>query len=250
MPRVLGAGADDIKVAIKAIPGARGLWGALRNARSSVLRWVYGDNYHETIFTRIWSENLWGDPESRSGTGSSLSQTACLRQELAELLKEFLVRRLLDIPCGDFNWMKEVPFPLGLVYVGGDIVEEMVITNGARYGNDSVSFRKMNILRDPLPRVDLVVCRDCFIHFGFEDIFDAIRNLKRSGSTYLLTTHWAGVRDNLDIRTGQRGRPLNLTRPPFDFPPALRLIDEQCTEGSGRFRDKALGMWRLEDLRS
>lgn len=248
MLKVLGPGAKQVRAGIRSVPGTRRLWGAIRNARLSVLRSLYGSQYHEVVFTKVFRENVWGDPESRSGTGSSLSQTAFVREGLAELVKEFAVCRLLDIPCGDFHWMKEVEFPLRMAYTGGDIVDEIVTRNTARYGNGRAVFQKMDILRDPLPEVDMVLCRDCFIHFGFDDISTAIRNLKRSGSVYLLTTHYTGDRDNVDIRTGQLGRPLNLTRSPFGFPPPLRLVDERCTEGEGRFRDKALALWRLGDL--
>jgi hypothetical protein len=64
---------------------------------------------------------------------------------------------------------------------------------------------------------------------------------------YLLTTHYASDRANDDICTG-RWRPLNLTRPPFNFPPPLFVIDEECTEADGRYKDKRLALWRLEDL--
>ena len=52
---------------------------------------------------------------------------------------------------------------------------------------------------------------------------------------------------NIDIVTGD-WRPLNLERPPFGFPPAHELINEQCSEGNGAFRDKSLGLWRIADL--
>ena len=35
---------------------------------------------------------------------------------------------------------------------------------------------------------------------------------------------------------------------PFNFPPPLRLVNENCTEGDGAYGDKCLGLWRLADL--
>lgn len=239
--------AEHVKASIRRIPGGRRLWRALRAARLSVLKWMYGDRYYEHAFGRMWRDNCWDDAESRSGTGSNLEQTAFLRDALPDLLRDLRVGYLLDIPCGDFHWMKEVHLPRGLVYLGGDIVEEIIRTDNDKYANNTISFRKLDILRDALPRVDLVLCRDCFVHFSFTDIFRAMCNLKRSGSTYLLVTHFSDDRQNSDIITG-RWRPLNLTRPPFNFPPPLRVIDERCTEAEGRYRDKELALWRLEDL--
>jgi len=68
----------------------------------------YGDRYMPSVFSQIHRNNLWGEQESVSGNGSSLAATANLRQELPPLLAGLNVTSLLDAPCGDFNWMKEV----------------------------------------------------------------------------------------------------------------------------------------------
>jgi len=237
----------EVRSTLRRIPGARRLTHALYSPLLMILRSVYGDAYRQVVFRAIWISNHWGDPESRSGTGSNLSETAVLRSRLASLLESLAVRCLLDVPCGDFHWMKGVQFPPGLVYEGGDIVEQVVDRNHRQYGGETRLFRTMDLLRDPLPAADLILCRDCFVHFSFVDIFAAVSNLKRSGSKYLLTTHYASDRANDDIRTG-RWRPLNLTRPPFNFPPPLFVIDEECSEAGGQYRDKRLALWRLEDL--
>jgi hypothetical protein len=39
---------------------------------------------------------------------------------------------LLDIPCGDFNWMKLLN--LGVDYIGADIVGELIAENRRRFG--------------------------------------------------------------------------------------------------------------------
>lgn len=219
----------------------------LRSVRLFVLKQMYGEKYHEVVFTRIWKKNSWGDNDSKSGSGSNLHQTEVVRRELVELLDDLPVDRFLDIPCGDFNWMKHVQFRPGLTYLGGDIVEEVVRQNNDRYGKDTLSFSKLNVLRDELPKVDLVMCRDCLVHFGSSDVFQALRNFKRSGSTYLLVTHFEGDREDRDIMTGE-WRPINFTKPPFNFPPPLRVINERCTEFGQQYNDKSLALWRLEDI--
>lgn len=235
---------------LKKIPGVLTTVRFFRAVRMSILKRIYGGRFQEVRFTKVWRRNLWYDPESRSGAGSNLKETAILRVELAALLKDINVRTLADIPCGDFNWMKEVSLPPGLQYLGGDIVEPLIQENIKRYGNASVSFRKINLLSDRLPSVDVVLCRDCLVHHSNADALAAIRNLKSSGSTYLLLTHYSGNRENRDVplRIPGQWRPLNLTRPPFNFPPPLKSIDEHCTENEGNFQDKQLALWRLEDL--
>lgn len=148
---------------------------------------------------------------------------------------------MLDAPCGDFNWLSQVP--LNVDYFGYDIVEPVINANIARYSSSRVKFMRADITSDPLPRVDLVLCRDCLVHFSFEDIFLTLRNVLKSGARYLLTTTFPG-RVNRDIATGD-WRPLDFERKPFRFPKAVKIINEDCTEFDGAYRDKSLGLWDM-----
>ncbi|MGH8131319.1 MAG: class I SAM-dependent methyltransferase [Steroidobacteraceae bacterium] len=194
-----------------------------------------------SVFDGIYHSNHWGGDESRSGTGSSLAQTRVVRQVLPELLSELGCRSMLDAPCGDFNWLSQVP--LDVEYFGYDIVGRAIASNTQRYGSDRVRFVRGDITSSRLPRVDLILCRDCLVHLSYSDAFLALRNFLRSGARYLLTTTFPG-RANRDIVTGA-WRPLDLERPPFKFPKPARVINEVCTESSGSYQDKSLGLWDL-----
>ena len=197
------------------------------------------------VFRGIYKSNAWGSTVSHSGTGSDLEQTAVIRSILPGLLQELAVTSMLDVPCGDFHWMREVE--LDVDYTGGDVVPDLVAANQERYGNDRRRFRVVDIANNALLPVDLVFCRDLLVHFSFDDALCAISNLKRSGSTWLLTTTFPARTENLDIATGQ-WRPLNLERPPFNFPPPRRLFNERCSEYGEDWADKSLGLWCMEDL--
>ena len=41
---------------------------------------------------------------------------------------------------------------------------------------------------------------------------------------------------------------LNLERAPFNLPSPVEVLVEGCEEEGGAFADKALGVWRAEDL--
>jgi hypothetical protein len=58
------------------------------------------------IFTDIYKKNDWKNDESVSGNGSTLDATEGVRRELPRLFAKFHVKSLLDIPCGDCNWIK------------------------------------------------------------------------------------------------------------------------------------------------
>lgn len=205
----------------------------------------------EQIFTNIYTENIWQDAESISGAGSNLIQTKVLRERLPGLIKELGVESMLDIPCGDFNWLSQTRLEVPS-YVGADIVEKLVAANQARYRraepSRSISFIKMNLLTEPLPRHDLILCRDCLVHFSNADVAQALRQIKHSGSTYLLTTTFPPPRSNdKDIKTGE-WRALNLEAAPFHLPKPLLTILEGATERKGRFPDKTLALWKIADL--
>lgn len=199
----------------------------------------------ESAFSKVYRNNEWWDGESKSGPGSSLTQTRRLREELPLLFKELGVRTLLDAPCGDFYWMKEVA--LDVQYIGADIVREMIKDNRKKFKGRNRKFIVLDITKDKLPRVDLIFCRDALVHLSFDEVWLALRNFKRSGSTYLLTTTFTEWKASVDITTGNH-RPLNLQLPPFNFPPPLRIINEGCTEQDGRFADKSQGLWKISEL--
>jgi ubiquinone/menaquinone biosynthesis C-methylase UbiE len=197
------------------------------------------------VFESIYLQNSWGSEASRSGSGSDLTQTAIVRIELPKLIAKLGVRSILDLPCGDFNWMCEVA--LDIDYIGVDIVHQLINANIEQYQTDSRRFMVLNALEDDLPCVDLIFCRDMLVHLSTDDIKKALGNMKRSGSKWILTTTFAGRSSNHDINTGQ-WRPINLQIAPFNLPNPEIIINENCTESDGQWADKSLGLWRLETI--
>lgn len=197
-------------------------------------------------FQNIYRSNHWSGKESVSGEGSNLTQTQQIQTELPALLKTRQVNVLLDLPCGDFRWMQFIDFSI-TSYIGADIVPEIISQNQEKYGQLNRDFMLLDLTQDPLPSADLIFCRDCFVHLSFADIFRALANVKNSKLTYLLTTTFTKCQINEEITTGD-WRVLNLERSPFNFPPPLHLINEQCSEGNGKFQDKSLGLWLVEAI--
>lgn len=200
-------------------------------------------------FTRIYQHNIFGGRVSRSGEGSDLVQTAEIRRQLPELLRQLNVRSLLDAPCGDWCWMSQTTLELER-YVGVDIVAPLIEKNRERYARPGVEFDCVDLAVDPLPCVDVIFSRDCLVHLSFEDALRVLANFKASGSTYLLLTTFTERTANNDL-VGDDAfwRPLNMQLPPFSFPAPLQLINEQCSEEGGLFADKSLALWRLADIR-
>lgn len=198
-------------------------------------------------FSKIYSNNIFGGKDSRSGEGSNLEQTREIRAQLPKLLRELAVKSFMDAPCGDLFWIKEID--LGVErYFGIDIVESLIDSNTKHFGSDSRKFICTNLVDGDLPKVDLIFCRDCLVHLNYSDIKNVISNFKRSGAKYLLTTTFTDRSKNVDLIGRDIWRTLNLEIAPFNFPPPLKLINEYCTERDGKFADKHLGLWLLDDI--
>jgi hypothetical protein len=199
-------------------------------------------------FDKVFRQNLFHGKSSKSGNGSSIDQT----QEIAEAIPRFAaqleIRSMLDIPCGDLVWMSRVN--LGdIKYIGADVAPSLILHLKSKYPDRNL--QALNIVQDALPKVDLIFCRDLFVHLTNKDIHCAIKNIKASKSQYLATTTFTNraINRNLPILTrGVAWRTINLELQPFNFPRPKVLIDEKCTEGSGMFFDKSIAIWKISDL--
>lgn len=208
-------------------------------------RLKYKGKSYEDVFQTIHSTNGWEGEDSVSGQGSDLEQTESLRSALPDVLTELKINSILDIPCGDHFWMNLVNMD-EVNYTGADLVKGLVDYCQNNYASENKTFKQLDLVKDDLGQYDLIFVRDCFVHLSIENIQLALQNIKRSGSTYLMTTTFTDKSKNLDIVNGG-WRYLNFEKPPFNFPAPIILIDEKCTEGR-KFADKAMGVWKIEDL--
>jgi hypothetical protein len=206
-----------------------------RNARQG-----WREQSLEAVFSDIYRKNSWHDSESVSGRGSTLARTAAIMYHLPLLLRELNAKTLLDAACGDFNWMRHTKLE-EVKYVGADVVRDLIARNQHLYTSEGRTFIVLDITKDKIPTADVILCRDCLIHFSFRHIHSTISNFKGSRCTYLLATTHPSVRENIDAPSGN-WRSLNLQLPPINFPEPLKLIVEDDELG------KCLGVWRLKDL--
>jgi hypothetical protein len=139
-----------------------------------------------------------GFPETVSGSGSTLSNTANIRANLPTLITELGVKSVWDAPCGDRNWIKTINFEaMGVKYAGGDIIPELT---------QDPEVTEFNLITDVFPDADLWICRDCLYHLPLADITKIINNAIQSDIPWFLITshaekHSADIR-NRDISAG------------------------------------------------
>jgi SAM-dependent methyltransferase len=200
----------------------------------------------EDRFTRIHQRKYWQGSDSTSGKGSSLEYTTNLRSQLPQLFARFSIKSVLDAPCGDFNWMKEVVSANAIEYIGGDIVKPLIQQLSRTYSSNRVRFLHLDITQDSLPQVDLMICRDCLIHLSFADTRAVLDNFVSSGIPYLLTTTHTneGAFQNRDIATGDY-RLIDLYSPPYNFPrQPLMSIEDWIPPDP----ERTMGLWTRDQI--
>jgi len=223
------------------------IWSIYRQYTERKIGVKYRNKGIEEVFTTINTENLWNNRESISGPGSTHFVTNYLVTALPGLLNKYDIRSILDAPCGDFHWMQMVDLS-NVNYMGADIVEQLIIANNNTYGARNISFIYSDITKDTLPPVDLIIVRDCLVHFNDNQIFDFFCNLCRSEISFLLTTNFPLTKHNYNITCGN-WRPINLMRKPYSLPKEIDILWEKCEENRGQYPDKSLYLWKVNDLK-
>ena len=199
------------------------------------------------IFTHFYFSNKWGNIQSKSGKGSTITATKKTRKVIIKVLDEFKIKAFIDLPCGDFNWMKLINFN-ECIYIGCDIVEQLVSENLKRFKSKNVNFITLDMINDPIPKGELIFCRDCLVHLSNKNVMKTIKNFKKSGAKYLLTTHFPNQKRNVFISNGMFRR-INLTNSPFNLPPPIRIFDDNDGKVLEKQKYKSLALWNIEQLK-
>ena len=185
----------------------------------------------ESVFTSIYHQNAWKGKDSRSGPSSNLQRTQEIREKLPLLFDEFNIKSIVDAPCGDFYWMRNVIIPREIKYIGVDIVKPMIDKLNEEFLDfQSINFLCLNLTSSIAPFADLMISRDFLFHLSYSDTLDFLVNFINSNIPYLLTTsHLREDIVNKDIKTGG-WRWMNLHHAPYNFP---RENIWKCNDGGG-----------------
>lgn len=224
-----------------AVPGA---------ADASSGRAAYFASVYETKF---WSARGSMPGVPGSGPGSTAAAAANARSTIERLISELGVARVLDVPCGDMTWMRDVD--LGEAdYVGADIVVDVVSENARALASPRRSFIAVDVadaaaaipalraaLGDRGPAT-LVLCRHLLFHLPPREGAGALATLAASGARWLLTSTYLRADDLAGtgafvLASGHR---TNLLRPPYCARDPERLYRDAPDTP-----DQYLGLWDL-----
>lgn len=189
--------------------------------------------------------------ETECGAGSFVENTAEVRLFVEQVIREYGIKTMLDVPCGDWNWMRLVDLQ-DVKYTGHDLDDGFIAENRHRYPQHS--FETIDALNTEYSKYDLICCRDFMIHIPTSDGLKLIDLLRASGSKWLMATSYDYLAENLDLSDEQKSIPysrdvrvsrmVNLTLPPYDFSHPVDFVRENDSDGcAGRI----VGLWRLND---
>lgn len=201
-------------------------------------------------FNLIFKYNYWGDKFSLSGTGSSPKKTRNAVSNIKNIIDKFKIKNILDVPCGDFAWMKEiVKDNTSLNYLGGDIVDDLVNELNLKYKTKNIEFKLIDIINNKLPKADILICRDCFIHFSNKNVLKTLNNFLNSEIKYILITDSVVSNNfkNIDIKTGEF-RNIDLTKEPFNLPTEnLHSFLDVYNDRQNRYESK-MTLWHRDQF--
>lgn len=178
---------------------------------------------HEQIFTDIYNLNSWGLSETRSGCGATLSRTASLRANLPSLFQTLNLTSIVDVGCGDWNWMRHVDLS-GVSYLGIDCVAPLIESLQQTYSSPSIRFQKMDVFVDPPETADIWIVRDVLGLYGYDECKQLFQQFLVSESRFLAVT-------SIDSCINQDGLPgtwraLNLQDAPFNLPTPVCILED------------------------
>ena len=203
------------------------------------------------VFTEVFAINDWSSTESHSGMGSTLQFTQNTRECLPKIWKHYGIKKVLDIGCGDFNWMKEIVSSLDY-YKGIDIVDGITHLNKERHEvKGKVEFETCDIIEECNYKArdfDAVILKDVLVHFPTEVSSSVITKLKNIGIRYVFITHFSETKENLDLDAFGQWRPLNMSIDPFGLGSPIEIITEEVEEyvwEEKTMKDKTLSLWKI-----
>ena len=138
-------------------------------------------------FDRVFENNLWGAPQSRSGPGSEGTYADDKILTLKFLLKKFNIAKVVDIGCGDMFWMKECLIHV-TDYTGVDVSKSVIDANIAKVYPSHVRFNHTSDIDIRSIKADAIIAFDVFGHMLHSEILETLNAILQSDVKYVIVT--------------------------------------------------------------
>lgn len=225
------------------------------------------DQAHAWEEIREWAQESETNPliptrpgGSWDGPGSSLDGTEGLRDALSAMLHRLGVTTMLDMACGDWNWMRLVD--LGSIeYTGWDVDPGRIERCRHRIGigdftaidRPNVHFEQINALtvdENMLSEWDLVLARDFFAHLPNNYVLEIVQKLRHGNNQWLLASTYPTATNDFTYDpskyawNGYMEHPVNLSAEPFNLH-IKEMIEETAGPGGVLTEQRILGLFDL-----
>jgi len=183
---------------------------------------------NEQIFANIYEKGKWGNDKSKKFNSGSGSHSSTLVDPYVESLRDFFSEQGLDLSvadvgCGDFSvGIQTVEF--FRCYYAIDVASRLIQFHKKNIFRDNLTFIHLDATTDRLPKVDIVIVRQCLQHLSNSEIVKFLCNLPTDLRYLIVTEHLPSksFRPNIDIQTGHETRLLKnsgveLHEPPFNL---------------------------------
>jgi hypothetical protein len=231
--------------------------------------------YFDFIYrTQLWKESpVTLEKAVRSGHGSTKKFTANIREVLMRVLEiphdigsvqrfhgvvdnlvpenpalarslfhlKYNISSILDLPCGDMNWMPaQFIQSKGIKYTGADISEIIIRENLEQARFKGLEFLVLDAVEQVIPhgKYDLIFCRHMMYHLSPADNIKLLQTIDRSGAKYVMLTTYLRADENQADFVLAFGHKINLFRAPY----CLRDPVELFLDGE---LDGYMGLWQL-----
>lgn len=212
------------------------------------------DSKSRGFFDRIYKDGVWGaklrhgsdfygnaqwppaKKNSASGGGSELGYaTETSLQIIRDTINKFDIKSMVDVPCGDVNWILD-SFETDTLslYVGLDVTRAVIEVNKQRFAHhNNKEFHFWDMTECVLPKFhektggeeesfDLVHVRDVIQHLNLDQGIKYFCNIFKSGAKILITTTYDKDM-NKNITEGAWYEN-DLTKEPFSFPKSENCV--------------------------
>ena len=175
-------------------------------------------NIMESVFTKIYDTNEWGNNNNKEYNGSSGegSDVSVNINTYVPFLKEFIqknnIKSVVDLGCGDVRCGHLIYDDLDVTYTGYDTYKKIIEYNSRQYSKPKYTFIHSDFCnkKDQIINADMCILKDVLQHWSLDNIYTFLDYIIANKKfKYILITNCCHQKaDNTEIKTGSF-RPLS-----------------------------------------
>ena len=235
-------------------------------------------NERRKFFDQVYTGSVWSFPDwqhasspgsgVKSGFGSTLHQTTNIRPYLDSVIANCEIGSVVDIPCGDMNWMVHVKKLPEINYFGGDVSSVVIKEHEVTFAeNTQMSFGLVDIIDEDLLEIEsirnmfaaddddnnnnnnnnkniMIFVRHLQFHLNVDENMKILKNLselqnKTTKQVFVMLSTYLRGNGNEGEYLLASGHKINL----FGYPFCVRDPISLVSDGDN---DLFMGLWELE----